>query len=192
MKVEVHSLNVSIRAVSRSVSCLTEIVSDFRQFHCMNRLGDGLLDLREMCLPLKDDLDSKISRSVRFDVLTSQYPRIVLLQSNSENFFTENVILDAFRLALSHVEIVIQCLLSKLLRKLSITVFFEALNMMLSTVNCATYCVQNFLFTMVFGCPCKPLRYSLDPNMSQSSNSNSTCYSPTSVSSSAHFSSIRP
>ena len=52
----------------------------------------------------------------------------VLLQSNSENFLTENVIQDAFRLALSHVEIVIQCLLSKLLRMFSITIVFEALD----------------------------------------------------------------
>ena len=52
----------------------------------------------------------------------------VLLQGNSENFFTENVIQDAFRLALSHVEVVIQCFLSKLIRKFSITVVFEALN----------------------------------------------------------------
>ena len=52
----------------------------------------------------------------------------VLLQSNRENFITEKVILTAFSLALSHVKIVIQCLLSKLLRKFSITVVFEALN----------------------------------------------------------------
>ena len=46
--------------------------------------------------------------------------------------------------------------------------------MMLSTVNCATSCVPSFVFTMVFGCPCKPLRYSLGPYLSRSSNLNST------------------
>ena len=51
----------------------------------------------------------EISRPVRFDVLISQYPLIflieingcVLLQGNSENFLTENVIQDAFSLTLS-------------------------------------------------------------------------------------------
>ena len=44
---------------SRSVSCLTEIIPDFLTFLCNNRLGDGSLDLRELCLPLSDDLDSR-------------------------------------------------------------------------------------------------------------------------------------
>ena len=42
-------------------------------------------------------------------------------------------------------------------------------SMMLFTVNCATSCVLSFVFTMIFGCPCKPLRYSLGPSLSRSS-----------------------
>ena len=59
--------------------------------------------------------------------------------------------------------------------------------MTLSTVNCATSCVPSFVFTIIFGCPCKPLRYSLGPNLSRSSNLNSTCQSVTSMSHSAFF-----
>ena len=33
----------------------------------------------------------------------------------------------------------------------------------LSTVNCDTSCVPSFVFTMILGCPCKPLRYSFGP-----------------------------
>ena len=86
----------------------------------------AFFDLRELRLPLSDDLDSRnfsfreVRRShqpVSSDFLI-EINGCVLLQSNSENFLTEDVIQDAFRLALSHVEIVVQCLLSKLLRKL--------------------------------------------------------------------------
>ena len=89
-----------------------------------------------MSAPESNDLDSRnfsfreMRRShqpVSSDFLI-EINGCVLLQGSNENFFTENVILDAFRLALSHVEVVIQCLLSKLLRKFSITVVFEALN----------------------------------------------------------------
>ena len=92
-------------------------------------------DLRELCLLLSDDLDS---RNFSFREVRSHQPvssdflieinGCVLLQGNSENYLTESVIQDTFRLALSCVEEVIQCLLSKLLRKFSITVVFEALN----------------------------------------------------------------
>ena len=122
MKIEIRGLSVSTRAVSRSVSCLQEIIPDFLTFLCNNRLGDGFFDLRELCLPLCDDLDSRnfSFREIRrsHQPISSNYlieiNGCVLLQSNSENFFTENVILNAFSLALSHVKIVIQCLLSKL------------------------------------------------------------------------------
>ena len=86
-------------------------------------------ELRELCLRLSDDLDSRnfsfrevrrFHQPVSSDFLI-EINGCVLLQRNSENLLTENAIQDAFRLALSHVEIVIQCLLSKLLRKFSIT-----------------------------------------------------------------------
>ena len=135
MKMEIRGLSVSTRAVSRSVSCLTEIIPDFLTFLCNSRLGDGSLDLRELCLPLSDDFDSS-NFSFR-EIRRSQQPvssnflieinGCVLLQSNSENFFTENVILNAFSLVLSHVEIVIQCLLSKP-SEFSIPIVFEAFN----------------------------------------------------------------
>ena len=77
----------------------------------------SFFDLRELCLPLCDDLDS---RNFSFREIRRSHQPVssnflieingcVLLQGNSENFFTENVILNAFSLALSHVEIVIQC-----------------------------------------------------------------------------------
>ena len=66
----------------------------------------------------------------------------VLLQGNSENLFTKNVVLNAFSLALSHVEIVIQCLLSKLFKKFSITVVFEALNDVVHCELCNNLCSE--------------------------------------------------
>ena len=88
----------------------------------------------------------EISRSVRFDVLISQYPRIFSSRSMDVSFckatVRENVILDAFRLALSHVEVVIQCLLSKFLRKFSITVVFEALNDVVHCELCNVLCSE--------------------------------------------------
>ena len=110
----------------------------------------------------------------------------VLLQGNSENFLTENVIQDAFRLALSHVEVVIQCLLSKLLRKLSISVVFEALNDVVHCELCNILCSElrfhNGLRLSMQTSPIQP--------WSQST-LNSTCQSLTSVSHSANFSSRR-
>ena len=136
IEMEIRGFRISSRAVSRSVSCFSQIIPDFLASLGNNRLGDGLFDLRELRLPLSDDHDS---RNLSFrEVRCSHQPvssdflieinGCVLLQSNSENFLTENVVRDAFRLALSHVEIVIQCLLSKLLRKFSITIVFEALD----------------------------------------------------------------
>ena len=99
---------------------------------------------------LSDDVDSRnfsfreIRRShqpVSSDFLI-EINGCVLLQGNSDNFFTENEILDAFRLALSHVEVVIQCLLSKLLKKLSITVVFEALNDVVHCELCNILCSE--------------------------------------------------
>ena len=150
MNMEIRGLSVSTRAVSRSVSCLTEIIPDFLAFLCNSRLGDGPLDLRELCLPLSDDLDSRnfsfreIRRShqpVSSDFLI-EINGCVLLQGNSKNFLTENVILNAFSLALSHVEVVIQCLLSKLLTKFSITVVFEALNDVVHCELCNILCSE--------------------------------------------------
>ena len=95
----------------------------------------AFLTCARLCLPLSDDLDSK-NFSFR-EVRCSHQPvssdflieinGCVLLQSNSENVHG-NVIQDALRLTLSHVEIVIQCLLSKLPRKFSINIVFEALD----------------------------------------------------------------
>ena len=127
-----------------------EIIPDFFPFLCNNRLGDGSLDLRELCLPRSDDLDSRnfsfreIRRShqpVSSDFLI-EINGCVLLQGNSENFFTKNVALNAFSLALSHVEIVIQCLLSKLLRKFSISVVVEALNDVVHCELCNILCSE--------------------------------------------------
>ena len=115
----------------------------------------------------------------------------MLLQSNSENLLTENFIQDAFRLSLSDVEIVIQCLLSKLLMKFSITIVFEALDDVvhceLRHIVCTELCFHNDLRLSS-----RPLRYSLGLNLSRSSSLHSTCQSFTSVSNSANFSSIRP
>ena len=110
----------------------------------------AFFDLRELCLPLSDDLDSRnfsfreVRRShqpVSSDFLI-EINGCVLFQGNSENFFPENVIQDAFRLALSHVEVAIQCLLSKLLRKFSITVVFEALNAVVHCELCNSLCSE--------------------------------------------------
>ena len=105
-----------------------------RFFATNNRLGDGLLDLRELCLPLSDDLDSR-NFSLR-EVRCSHQPIssdflieincCIFLQSNSEYFFTEYIILDAFRLSLSHVKVVIKRLLSKLFKKFSIAIVLKA------------------------------------------------------------------
>ena len=46
MKMEIQGLSVSTRAVSRSVSCLTEIIPDFLTFLCNNRL---VMAFRELC-----------------------------------------------------------------------------------------------------------------------------------------------
>ena len=105
----------------------------------------------------------EISRSLRFDVLISQYPRIFSSRSMAVSFFKATVrissrkmfIQDAFRLALSHVEIVIQCLLSKLLRKFSTTIVFEALD---DVVHCA---VRHIL--------CAELRFHNDLRLSMQS-----------------------
>ena len=64
--------------------------------------------------------------------------------------------------------------------------------MILSTVNCDMSCVPSFVFTKIFGCPCKPLRYNFGPNLSRSSSLYSASQSFTSISHSANFSSIRP
>ena len=185
MKMEIWGLSVSTRAVSRSVSCFTEIIPDFLTFLCNNRLGDGFLDLRKLCLPLSDDFDS---RNFSFREIRRSHQPVssnflieingcVLLQSNSENFFTENAILNAFSLALSHVEIVIQCLLSKFFRKFSMTVVFEAFDDVvhceLHNIMCSELCFHND-----FRCPCKPLRHSFGPSLSQSSALNSTISFP--------------
>ena len=92
IEVEIRGLSVSTRAVSRSVSCFTEIIPDFLTFLGNNRLGDGLFDLRELCLPLRVMiLIPEISRSVRFDVLTSQYPLIFSSRSTAVSFFRATV-----------------------------------------------------------------------------------------------------
>ena len=78
---------------------------DVLTFLCNNRLGDGFLYLRELCpLRLSDYLDSR-NFSLR-EVRCSHQPVssdclieincCILLQSNGENFFTEDIILDAF------------------------------------------------------------------------------------------------
>ena len=51
MKMEILGLSVSTRAVSRSVSCLTEIIPDFLTFLCNDRLGDDPVNLRELSAP---------------------------------------------------------------------------------------------------------------------------------------------
>ena len=137
IEMEIRGLSASSRAVSRSVSCFTEIISDFLTSLDNNRLGDGLFLTCASCVcSWVMILIPEISLSVRFDALTSQpvssdflieINGCVLLQSNSENFTTENVIQDAFSLALFHVEIVIQCLLSKLLKKFSTTIVFQSI-----------------------------------------------------------------
>ena len=88
------------------------------------------------CLPLSDDLDSR-NFSLR-EVRCSHQPVssdslieincCVLLQSNSENLFTKNVIQDAFRLFLVSCQNNCPVRHSKLLRKFSITIVFEALD----------------------------------------------------------------
>ena len=107
-------------------------------------------DLRELCLLLSDVLDSR-NFSFR-EVRRSHQPvssdfliginGCVLLQGNSENFLTENVVQDVFRLTLSHVEVVIQCLLSKLLKKFSITVVFKTLNDVVHCELCNILCSE--------------------------------------------------
>ena len=88
-------------------------------------------------------------------------------------------------------KIVVQYLLSNLLRKFSVTIVFEALDDVVHR-DFDTSCVPSFVFTMIFGCPCRPLRYNLGPNLSRSFSLYSTCQSFTPVSHSANFSSIRP
>ena len=95
---EVRIISVCTRAVSRSVSCLTEIIPDFLAFLCNNRLGDGFFDLRELCLPLSDDLDCG-NFSFR-EIRRSQQPV-------SCDFLIETSTMNAFSLALSHVETVV-------------------------------------------------------------------------------------
>ena len=122
----------------------------------------------ELCLPLCDDLDS---RNFSFREIRRSHQPVssnflieingcVLLQGNSENFFTENVILNAFSLALSHVAIVIQCLLSKLFRKFSIPVVFEAFDDVvhceLCNILCSELCFHNGFRLSVQTSPIQP------------------------------------
>ena len=133
---DIRGFAISSSSISRSISCFLQIIPDLLTFLCNDRLGNRFLDLRELCLPLSDDLESRnlsigevrcSHQPVTSDFLIEINCR-VLLQSNSENLFTEDVVLDALRPSLAHVEIVVQCLLSKFFRQFSITIVLEALD----------------------------------------------------------------
>ena len=85
---EIRGLSVPTRAVSRSVSCFTEIVSDLLTFLGKNRLGDGLLDLCELRLSLSDDLDS---RNLSFREVHPPISSDFLIEINGCVFFKATV-----------------------------------------------------------------------------------------------------
>ena len=136
----------------------------------------------------------EISRSVRFDVLISQHPLTFSSRSMAVSFFKATMRISS-RKVQSKMLSALPCIMSKSSSNASYPSSFGSSQwplsfrhwMMLPTVNCDTSCVPSFIFTMIFGCPCKPLRYSLGPNLSRSSNLNSTCQSLTPVSHSQIF-----
>ena len=91
IEMEIRGLSVSTTAVSRSVSCFTEIIPDFLTSLGKNRLVMAFLTCASCVCPCVMFLIPEIYRSVRFDVLISQDPLIFSSRSLAVSFFKATV-----------------------------------------------------------------------------------------------------